>query len=237
MTKQMLMQRNSEGLVTFANGVQVTIPEDRSMLSLVNNQIIDGSVYSSDFWVYKDGKKIKKWFIKIDDHNIWEPSLYNLPEFEQRRYNIALKCNDKIKVVWEESIKLLKEVKISIVKRHGYLTKVEYDEERKSASWTWIFSDESSKECNPEAGKAYFKADKTITRYLSYTRLFNYAFIKAVEKYIDDNNLLYDKGPWNRQQYMNFNINNREYLFKISPFEIISYPEDEQEVIVNVKVN
>jgi len=49
-----------------------------------------------DGWVYnKDGKRLRKWFIGIDEKRVWGPVLKHIPALERRRWNITQRAMKK----------------------------------------------------------------------------------------------------------------------------------------------
>src|SRR3989304_1469292 len=78
---------NKAGDVTIhgeAGIVSLQIPSDRSILGvLANNQVFSGDEFRDDYWVYREGQRIRKWF--GSDRNIalfWPPQIDRLNHIE-----------------------------------------------------------------------------------------------------------------------------------------------------------
>lgn len=225
---EILAERDKDGIVRTADGVQIQIPKNRSMLAFLANGVISDTVYAEDGWVYKDDSKVKKWFIKIENHNIWEPSLLDLSTLERRRINVVINCKELIRKAWEEGVKELRRVKVSVIKRGKHYAKIEYDEKEGSVGWRWLRDNDPvpRRQLNVKAGRLYFAADTSIMRYSKYQFIFNQAFLRAAQNYIYHNNLIRN-GTFDVQRYIQLVINDRDYWFDISNgVTPMIYPED-----------
>jgi hypothetical protein len=76
--------------------INITVPTDRSFLSMVNNHFDDGEEFKTDGYVYAAGKRIRKWFINLWDNGrnwrVWEPKLKNIKDMEQSRWDSIQYC-------------------------------------------------------------------------------------------------------------------------------------------------
>ncbi|MFA5571750.1 MAG: hypothetical protein WDA42_01480 [Candidatus Bathyarchaeia archaeon] len=89
--------KNGNATLNTATGtIQITVPTDRSFLSMTNNRFGDGEEFNDDGYVYRDGKRLRKWFGTLWDNGrnwrIWEPKLKDIKALEQSRWNSIQYC-------------------------------------------------------------------------------------------------------------------------------------------------
>lgn len=234
-----LAERNKEGIVRLANGAQIKVPKDRSMLGFIGREFFDGGVYEEDGWIYMDGKKFKKWFITLEDKRVWEPVLHDLAKLEARRFKVATRSQKVIREMWDEGVKQLRKVGTSIIKREQGWWEIKYDKRDDTirSGWVWCDEPQPKRQRNIEAGKAYMRCEKIIHRYSGYQRFFNAVFLRAVNLFVSNYNII-KTGPWDRQRYLMLTINGREYWFDLNRgIHPLFYPEEVGETVTKVIVD
>ncbi len=98
-------ERNEKGLVKLNNGTKFTVPLTHSMLSIFgdHNPIINGAEYRDDYWIYVNGKRVKKWFVSDSRGNVkllWPPNLR--PSNMARLEDVAYRLQQKSHRLWKE---------------------------------------------------------------------------------------------------------------------------------------
>lgn len=194
MTTEVIMERDADG-VTKIDGVTFQVPTDRTALSMLTtkgNRFEEGDRFDQDGWVYKNGAKVRKWFISLGrychpESTIWEPKLKNVAQLESRRWHFRQKATSIINPLWDEANQKLKAA--GTFKGHrkfpkgaeGYVIFNRYTD-GVGISWGWCREEEHDKfQTNQELADLWFRYEDTCDHYLKPFYLYDAAFMRAVE--------------------------------------------------------
>jgi hypothetical protein len=210
-SKIMIISRNSEGVVTDGN-ISVTIPKDRSLLSVLNskNVIDDGSSFNEDGYIYHGGIRIRKWFTKIRDHRgyIWHPKLDDIVYCEAKFHKMSQYRDNCYKANWPTILSNIPEKCYYFCnkgKNEGWkiLEKNEY-----GISTTWVSSNEIEQDkINQQAGDLWESYDKKSSVVGDRYWMFYKVFLECVNK-------RFWKKFSREVKIINFTVNGRDYFIK-----------------------
>lgn len=207
----MNITRNSDGVVSDGN-ISVTIPKDRSFLSVLNgkNVIDNGSSFNEDGYIYRDGIRIRKWFTRIRDHKgyIWHPKLDDIVYCEAKFHKMSQYRDNWYKANWSTVFNNMPEKCYyfhNIGKNSGWKM-LEKSKDGISNDWVNIVEVEDNK-INQLAGNLWENYDKKSCiigdRYWMFYKVFlecvNKRFWRKFNRYI---------------KIINFNVNGRDYFIK-----------------------
>lgn len=217
------------------NGFQASIPEDQSVISILSkNEILEEDEFRSDYFVYRNGIRHRKWFSNLGSNNqfrIWMPKIKDIALLERKRVDLLSKCRAKYLKPWKEFIFLMKENKLT----HIYcdtekplspgIIKISMDEEER-ISWNWVEGDSESLVKHNEIGAKYFEYERAVRKYSRFIQVFEAAFFQAIEHKI------YSEAEL--KLVYHFIINGRHYWFERTKTGLkkIFYPEDQHEEII-----
>lgn len=108
---------SKDGNVKFFPGeegeMSVKIPTSHSALGLFSRNIaFDREVFADDFWVYKDDKKIRKWFSGLPGwKHFWEPVLDDVKHLESVYHKVKLRSDQRWSKLWEVAGVIMKTTK------------------------------------------------------------------------------------------------------------------------------
>lgn len=77
--------------------MSVRIPPNQTALGLLSrNHVNDNEVFSEDYWVYKDGKRIRKWFSYCEGWNhFWTPVLDDIKHLESVYHKLQIRSQKR----------------------------------------------------------------------------------------------------------------------------------------------
>lgn len=88
MTQTIFERKKSK--TTFANGVKVKVPEDRSVLSMLGNKFGHGEEFRQDGYVYSKKKRLRKWFAMREGwKHFWAPLENQLVRVEATYFKLV----------------------------------------------------------------------------------------------------------------------------------------------------
>jgi len=224
-----VFQLNTKGKMSFGDGACAHIENDQvSALSVLsNNYVNNGEVFAKDHFVYKDGKKIRKWFQRRGDIKLlWVPNLERVTWIEGIRWRL----HEKYVSLWKEIGEVVDEIH---KKGDVAYARPLHDFESSSGSEYWKYNIRHS-DCSQGLtfGFNWVKKPKRTRNaqlgqrlyYLEHTRggtlrkrlgLFNKALKLALERNICGEHYIEQK-KYKNGQVLRYNINNRLYWYVIS---------------------
>jgi len=233
-----LMERH-ENKVIIGN-MYIEIPTDRSVLSIVgaNKEISDQYKFKKDGWIYKDSKKVKKWFITVNNVRVRKSVLDDIDKLEAR-YSVVrsrwLKFIDKKwKPINDAVLRTggchVQPVHVKnnpeglwwfyTVKDNGCTSSSKY------VSFEWVPKPKHPK--NLKLGQRYYEVERQVTRYASFVYKFRVVLEEAI------NNFLYKYTPQKPNQVLQLTINGKIYWyasiynkFGVLTWSKLCWPEDD----------
>ena len=222
-----IFRSDAEGKVSFAGGAELHIEDGQvSTLSVItNNYVNDGEVFAKDNFVYKDGKKLRKWFQRRGNIKLlWMPNLERIAWIEDLRWRLYEKYSN----LWKEIAEVIDEIHkkggvaharpLHAVKSSSDVAYWKYNVRRSrdglQFSFDWIKKPARTR--NARLGQRLY--------YLEYTRentlrkrlgLFNEAFKLALERNICGEHYTEHK-KYKNGQVLRYTINGRLYWYVIS---------------------
>lgn len=116
-----IFERNAAGTVSFGDGASIQVPRDVSALSVLGhayNEAFNGDVFAEDHWVYRDGKKQRKWFTSTHDiKSLWPPHLDELARIEALYQRYLAKQQN----VWKDRVEAAVERYLDMGIKHADL--------------------------------------------------------------------------------------------------------------------
>jgi hypothetical protein len=168
--------------------IKFQLSPTRTALSVVGfNKICDGDNFTEDGWVYNNGQKVRKWFVRLDadhEYRFWEPKFDNIKLLEQKRWKWLQRANKICMPLWKKIFnKCKKEKKLGgwvkfSEKAEGW---VEITASETGISWNYV-KKENIKHINQKLINEYFATEKRIETCYGRAKLFDIAFRKAVER-------------------------------------------------------
>lgn len=229
---EIILKRDKTGKTT-VNGDTFNVPTTHTALSVIgSNNIMDGDDFRDDYWVYRNGKKVRKWFMKLRnrDLRIWPPRLDDIAKCEAKRWRWLQRCKTVCNPMWN---KLYKDMEAqgdfggfrvgTSKKAEGW---IEFNVSNGGLGWSWV--KEKPAKINQTLTQRYFEEDEIIMRYYQRSAYFHAAFMEAIENKF-----------WAKLNEDKFNktklhliINKRDYWFGMdrrsycSCVEAIAMPEE-----------
>lgn len=233
-----------------AGDISVTIPSDKSMLSILgNNSFINGTTFAKDGYIYKGKKKLKKYFISREGWNhFWEPTLSQISRIEAA-YQKASKRHTKR---WKNLFKIVHKIVQSghAIERYGetrYIAHafcetqkawMAYACNNENYSFDWL-DKKPKKVVNRKLGEQLNKMDR---------QLMKAGFRYKLEKLLDDAivNMLWQSNKEMTKEPLRsnslgaifeVNINNQKYFYTFAPsrhgmwWQKLAWPGDNYKVV------
>lgn len=97
---------------TEEGNIEFTLPPDESALGLLCvNKVQAGDKFGEDYWIYRDGQKVRKWFKPFEDlEHFWPPVLDDLPRLEATYWKLKQRSEHR----WSYITELLKTITTTI---------------------------------------------------------------------------------------------------------------------------
>lgn len=237
-----VFHRDAEGNVSFDKGTCHIEDGQTSALSvLANNFVGDGEVFAKDYFVYKDGKRIRKWFQRRGDIKLlWMPNLERIAWIESIRWRLCEKRDS----LWKEISEVIREIH----EKGGVAYARPLHSSESSMYWKYRTNDNGSfrfdwadkpkKTRNAKLGQRLYSLEyirgSALNRRLG---LFNYALGLALERNICGED--YAKlRTYKRGQVFRFSINGRLYWYAISVHRggglwpsVLRWPESDTDIL------
>lgn len=246
------MKRNSKGEVSIDGKHIATIPQDRTMLSVLsdNPAPFNGTaVFGKDFWVYVDGKPVRKWLQNVCGEEVgnggsgvrvWMPNLKDVSKLEARYWKQLEAYNKFYKDCWRPTFDAVAKVK----KAH---CKVSHKFEGNNPPW-WLYGGDKNgisfnwcdeipkKPLNLKIGQKYYDTDLRLNTIVARKYKFRIALESAIIGELDKvtgsrHGYTETKNAINGEQIC-FEINGRRYWYHsgfnrhgVAQWKILSWPE------------
>lgn len=241
----MEFHRNAEGVVVTEKGT-FKVPKTESVLGIAhNNDVYDGDEFHDDSWVYRNGVRVRKWFIGfVDlcstwaDAKIWEPKLDDVAALETRRWHFHQNYQRRVVPLWDilyNKMKVAGEfggLKLNRPTPQGYVRFGRYS----PGSWDWCREGEKPDVINQELVNEWFDFEKFSSFMHKPFYLYTQAFTLAVDRCFG-----YKKFGKDYNKKLHLVVNGRDYWFARNLrefaerfFSKISFPEDTQNIVVKV---
>lgn len=181
------MQLTRKDTQAEVDGIHFQLPDDVTALSLLGvNSVQDGDDFQKDGWVYRDGKPVRKWFIRLscdDQERIWEPKFENVVLLEAKRWKYYERAMRLTLPTYQELDQQCKKAK----KFGGYAKfseksegLVEFSCGLVGTSWSWV--DKKPNNINQELVDKYFSVEKRNREVWHRYHLFDKAFQEGITR-------------------------------------------------------
>ena len=239
MNELAIFERDENGRTVFREEdrkISFIIPKNRSFLGIVGiNKVEQDDYFNEDGFVYNRGESVRKWFIRVEEHSIWEPKLKNLAVLEETRWKYKDRWKQKHESQWKEITKRLKEESIGGLKHHSkgsdyiQFEYIEQDYHGYPETYRWFWVEEKPDNINQELCNEILEYEKIVAQTNRRIWLTRKVFLESVDR------IYYDKKDITRRNVLHLVINGRDYLFILESdftFGELCFPENEIKIIV-----
>jgi len=94
------------------SSITANFPADRSSLGIIShNNVFDGDDFRDDGYVYRNNKKVRKWFSSMGDwEHFWHPVLNDIPRLESLYHRLMERNHRHWDVLWKHVEKIVSTV-------------------------------------------------------------------------------------------------------------------------------
>jgi len=243
--EQNVMERNEKGEVRENGKLVCTIPLGTSMLAVLGvngNPPTGACIFGEDYWMYVDGKKIRKWFQNSYSENhgisvkIWPPILKDIPKLEARCQKIAHRYHLEFNTIWTPAFNAVVKVKQAHAKiTHQYTGKYppywlyhasDLRDGKHGIGFDWL-EKTPKKFLNLEIGNAWYQAEYRLGTMATRWHMFTTVLSNAIHDYLWINHR-----PTADNVTMRLIINGRDYWYRtaydtnVIVWKELVWPED-----------
>ncbi len=224
-----ILERNAEG-VTKMGPITFNVPNNRSALSMMDQNINHGDDFNSDGWIYNNNQKLRKWFVTLSGTSCWtKPAKVweqrftkeEIPKLEQKYHNIQQWVQNKIYSTHDKMVAdLLPKCPFCAIHRNRWFTFEIYKD--KYISYGTASEKEAQEyKLDQEAGDYYLRIEKRMRECQRRLMVVELGFLQAIC------NAYYEP------KILDLTINNRRYVLiqntkehREFDYEFLAKPEE-----------